>query len=182
MSLEQIKSIAIAGEAGSGKTTIARELGSKLGWEVFGAGELYRIWCERNGMSSYGAELAGDSVHDGIDQMMIEEMKKGRTIEEGRVAGLVAVVNNLPGVLKVLLVCSAEERVRRIFARDPELYKDLAEARYVTNEREASNLRVFTDRYGGRSYLNRLLYDMTVDTKRFSVEETTRLIMNRVTN
>lgn len=157
------EAIAIAGEAGSGKTTIAKKTGGWLSWGVFGAGELFREWCRREGIDNIGAESASDEVHEEIDQLMVEKIMESRSVVEGRVAGLVAVVNNLPGVMKVLLVCEAEERYQRIWKRDVGKYRSLAEVRHATVQREGENLANFSIRYQ-RSYLDRSMYDMVIDT------------------
>lgn len=171
--------VAIAGEAGSGKTTIAKEVGGLTGWQTFGAGELFREWCAQNGIKEIGAESGTDELHDEIDEMMVEKMRLGRAVVEGRVAGLVAVVNELPGVLKVLLVCGAEERYRRIYERDGDKYESLGEVRRVTEQRERENLAVFSERYR-RSYLDPTMYDLVVRTDKVNKTGSVGMVVGKL--
>lgn len=176
MNENKINSIAISGEAGSGKTTLAYKVGGILNWEVFGAGELFREWCSENGIENIGAESGTEEVHNGIDEMMRQKMIEGKAVVEGRVAGLVAMVNNLPGVMKVLLVCEAEERYRRILARDKGKYQDIAEVRQITEEREGENMKLFTDKYG-ISYLDRDGYNLVIDTGEYNLSQSLNLVI-----
>ena len=104
MDNEVTRSLAIAGEAGSGKTSIALALARELTWGYFGAGEYFRSWCKDQGILDIGAANGQDEIHNHIDNALVGELRSGLVVVEGRVAGLVAAVNSLPGVIKVLLV------------------------------------------------------------------------------
>lgn len=177
MKENQYNSIAISGEGGSGKTTIAKALGIILGWEVFGAGELFREWCAENEIYNIGASSGNDRVHDVIDGMMRKKMLNGKAVVEGRVAALVAM--ELPGVMKVLLVCEAEERYNRILMRDPDKHSNIKLVRRETEQREQDNERVFSQRYG-RSYLDQDGYDLVVDTGLVNIVETVGQISEKM--
>lgn len=170
----EFRSLAIAGEAGTGKTTVARVMGDLLGWEVFGAGGEFRdSRSGEQGVSSIGAAAGTDHEHDVIDKYMVMLMRRGNAVVEGRVAGLVAVYYELPGVMKVLLACEAEKRYERIWDRERTrgTFTSLDDIRTDTDKRESENLAVFSRRYG-ISYLNRRLYDLVIDTGRYDESST----------
>lgn len=172
----EYSSIAFAGEAGSGKTSVARECGLRKGWPVFGAGELFRAWCDAKGIS-YGATMGQDAIHDAIDQEMLELTQQGGVVVEGRVAGLVTALHRVPGVLKVLLVCAAEKRYERIFLDPTRKYLSLEDATADTDLRERQNLETFTMRYNGESYLDTRFYDLVLDNTHMSLDETVSHVM-----
>lgn len=173
------RSIAISGEAGSGKSSVAQMLGEILEWETYGAGAEFRTSRKHLGIPGIGASHGTEGDHDDIDQNMARLMRRGKVITEGRVAVVVANVNHIPGVLKVLLVCEEEERNRRIYQRDPGKYPGgLIEVRQVTSERESDNQRTFAKRYAGLSYLDRSMYDMVLDTMINNLPQTGWAILN----
>lgn len=178
VAFETIKSIAISGEAGTGKTSVAKELGILLGWDYFGAGELFREWCALHSRPTIGAQVEQDDIHDIIDEKMLEKMEKGRSVVEGRVAGVLAYVNNIPGVLKVMLVCEAEERYRRIYYRDIEKYSSIQIAKEETISRERDNKREFSRRYKGLSYMESKTYDLIIDTNEHGFDAVVRKVLD----
>ncbi len=179
MRLQEYKSVAIGGEAGTGKTTIATLLAAQLGWGIYGAGNQFRS--ARPGMSDHlmGAASGSDSEHDRIDQHMISLLEEGNYVVEGRVAGLVAAVNKIPDVMKVLLVCG-DVRFQRIFDRNPGKYPSVAQARIQTLQREEENLAVFSNRYGGRSYLDHSNYDVVIDTGDYDISQIVLSLLGQI--
>lgn len=170
-----INALAISGAAGTGKTTIANQIGRLTGWTVVGAGGDFRAI--RGDQADIGASTGTDQQHDSIDYRMLLAMIEGRSIAEGRVAAVIAYKNNLKNTKRVLLVCDEELSALRIWQRDGgKLYTSLKEARIVTSEREADNLRVFTDRLQ-LSYLDPSFYDLTINTGNYNVEQTLGMVM-----
>lgn len=173
------RSIAIGGEAGTGKTTIATQLASYLGWGMYGAGNEFRS--ARPGMGDHliGAASGSDSEHDRIDEHMISLLREGNYVVEGRVAGLVAAVNQIPDVMKVLLVCG-DVRFKRIYERNPGKYTSVKQARIETLQRESENLSVFSRRYNGRSYLDHDNYDVVLDTGKLDISQIVHSLLGRI--
>jgi len=174
---EEIRSIAISGEGGTGKTSVAGEVANVLGWNAFGAGELFRDWSEHNGMETLGAKPGQDAIHNLIDGLMVEKLEEGSAVVEGRVAAVLAVVNEIPGVAKVLLTCEPDLRYERIFARDYERYTSVAQVAEVTGVREEENHAIFTGRYGGVSYRDPELYDLVHDNTAETLPETVAAVL-----
>lgn len=172
-----INALAISGEAGTGKTTIANRIGEIMGWKVVGAGSRFRA--HRSPDANIGASTGTDTEHDAIDEAMAQAMRRGRAIAEGRVAGVMAYTHNLRNAKRILLTCPSEKRYQRIWERDNKLYKSLDEVRTITSAREADNLRVFTERLG-YSYLDPSLYHLTVNTGNYSVEQTLEMVMGAI--
>lgn len=173
---KELNSVAISGEAGSGKTTTAERLANELDWIAFGAGDAFRKYCKKNGIEDVKAASGSDEVHDGIDGEMVSLMKEGKKVVEGRVAGLLAYLEDLPGVFKVLLVCDAEERYRRIFERDPYKYKSYEEAVEKTIDREKSNREVF-GRRNEANYMEEKHYDVILENTEISLKESTNVLL-----
>ena len=173
------ESIAIAGEGGSGKSTVSKKLGGLLNWGVFGAGSKFRS--ARPGESNLGAESGSEQEHDAIDAAMEERLRAGDWVVEGRVAGLVAVTHKLDKVFTILLDCAPEERYARIWKRDKKLYSSLDQVKTLTEQRERENLTMFSDRYG-ESYLDSSLYNLTINTGWFNLQETVKMVLGSMRN
>lgn len=179
---ENINALAISGAAGTGKTTIANEIGQIMRWKVVGAGNDFRAI--RGVGANIGASTGTSAQHDSIDDRMLMAMTAGEAVAEGRVAGVVAYLNNLQNTKRILLVCDAELSAQRIWER--ELARKscgrgttsitLDQVRITTNMREADNLRIFTKRWG-ESYLNSRLYHLTINTGNYNVEQTLEMVM-----
>lgn len=169
--------LAISGEAGSGKTTIAKKMGKILNWEVFGAGSKFRS--KRLNTMKIGASNGSDAEHNSIDEQMLW-MLENHGVAEGRVAGLLVYVNHLVDTYSVLLTADFDLRCERIWERDRKMYKSLDEVREQTLSREEENHRVFSERYG-LSYLDSSLYNLTINTGIFNVNDTLDQIVNGMT-
>lgn len=181
MSLPECISIAVAGEAGSGKTSIAEALAELLGFGFFGAGSEFREKMDLVGSKEIGASAGTSTDHNDIDQTMIDLLSVGGYVVEGRLPGLLAAVNKIPGVWSVLLVCGFEQRAKRIYYRDVGRFPSLEAARDDTAKREADNLKVFTEKYQV-SYLDPRLYIQVVDTERLNFDMAVKTIYEAFVN
>lgn len=179
MRQQEYRSVAMGGEAGTGKTTIATLLATNLGWGIYGAGNEFRT--ARPGKPDHliGAASGSDSEHDKIDDHMVQLLSEGGYVVEGRVAGLVAAVRQIPDVMKVLLVCG-DVRFQRIFDRNPGKYPSVEQARAQTLQREEENLVVFSNRYGGRSYLDHSNYDLVIDTGAYEISQIVHSLLGQI--
>jgi cytidylate kinase len=172
----KLEGLAISGEAGSGKTSVAQKMAELLGRPVYMAGSKFR---ESRHVLQIGARSGSNEEHNSIDDGILATLRKGG-VAEGRAAGVVALLNNV-SAYTVLLDCPPEERYRRIWERDKKSYKSLDEVIEKTSKREEENHTYFTQKYG-LSYLDSSLYDLTINTGIYDLTATLELVLEGMTS
>lgn len=170
-----IRAFAISGEGGTGKSTLAAMLAERLGWMEYGAGAIFRRYCEENDLD-IGAQFGQDEIHDIIDGGMRRALEEGGSIVEGRLAATLAAINDVEGVYTVMLLCDRQVRYQRIYGRDPEKYASIDDVRLETERREAENREVFYSRYGV-DYLDPDFYDLVLDNTNLDPLETMAVVL-----
>ena len=169
--------ITIGGLPGSGSTTVARILSARLGLEYISSGEIFRELAKERGLTleEFGKIAEED---DTIDRMIDERQKKIASsredlIVEGRLSGIL-----LSGYanLTVWLKAPLDVRVERVTERDA-----LDRSRLLTliKEREHSEWIRYNEYYGV-DLKDLSLYDLVIDTSRWSAEEVTDIILMAV--
>ncbi len=169
--------ITISGTPGSGKSTIAKVLASRLEMKHFSAGDFMRKMAEERGVSL--KELTDESVDNyEIDREIDErtkkllEKEKDNFVIDARVAFYF-----IPDSVKIFLKVNAETAAGRI-------YNDLVNKKRIGEGEPKSKeevLKSFMDRfekekiryrkYYSINYTNIVNFDLIVDTSGISIEE-----------
>lgn len=168
--------IAIAGLHGVGKTVYAKAVAERYGLRYVSAGVLFRKLAGERGMSLVEfSELAkhDDSIDKEIDRRTVEEAKVGGCVLDGL---LVAWMAKDYADLKIWLKAPLKIRAGRVQNREG---KTLEEALEETIARERAEAERFKAYYG--IDLNDLsIYDLVIDTSKFSIEGVKRIIFAAV--
>lgn len=191
--------ITIASETGSGAMPIAECLALQLRaqlpatappWKVFAKGLIEKVLEEHRlpaRMARFSAEDANNPVDDVLDELFglhpsswLIARKSADTIlklaQVGHVIlvgwGAHVVTNNLPNVFHVRLVGSLQKRIQRIQQREQLSPK---EALAFIHRQDRGRQR-YLKRYFSRQLSEPLLYHLTINTDRFSDDETVHLI------
>ena len=171
--------ITLSGELGSGKSTVANYLISKMPFRIVSAGLLFRQLAAKHGMSAkeFNQFIENDPKYDHyVDDTMAE---LGRTDEkiifDSRMAW-----HFVPSSFKIYLYVDVDTATERIFndvGRVSESYSDKATARKEIMERRQSELLRYQNFYHCNldDYSN---YDLIVDTSHASRDEVNELIYN----
>ena len=134
--------IAISGNAGTGKSTLAKKLAKKLGYRYHGMGNIQRKIAKQHGVSIIELgelERTDPSIDNEIDdiQRKIGENEEDFVIDSWLGAHFV------PTAYKIFLYGDLEERAKRIYnaskKRDVEKYSTLSEAINSIQKREKTN-------------------------------------------
>ena len=171
--------ITLSGELGSGKSTVANYLISKMPFKIVSAGLLFRQLAAKHGMSAkeFNQFIENDPKYDHyVDDTMAE---LGRTDEkiifDSRMAW-----HFVPSSFKIYLYVDVDTATDRIFndtGRVSESYSDRETARKEIVERRQSELLRYQNFYHCNldDYSN---YDLIVDTSHASKDEVNELIYN----
>ena len=171
--------ITLSGELGSGKSTVANYLISKMPFRIVSAGLLFRQLAAKHGMSAkeFNQFIENDPKYDHyVDDTMAE---LGRTDEkiifDSRMAW-----HFVPSSFKIYLYVDVDTATERIFndvGRVSESYSDKATARKEIVERRQSEILRYQNFYHCNldDYSN---YDLIVDTSHASRDEVNELVFN----
>ena len=171
--------ITLSGELGSGKSTVANYLISKMPFRIVSAGLLFRQLAAKHGMSAkeFNEFIENDPKYDHyVDDTMAE---LGRTDEkiifDSRMAW-----HFVPSSFKIYLYVDVDTATERIFndkGRVSESYSDMETARQEIIDRRKSELLRYQNFYHCNldDYSN---YDLIVDTSHASRDEVNELVYN----
>ena len=171
--------ITLSGELGSGKSTVANYLISKMPFKIVSAGLLFRQLAAKHGMSAkeFNEFIENDPKYDHyVDDTMAE---LGRTDEkiifDSRMAW-----HFVPSSFKIYLYVDVDTATERIFndtGRVSESYTDKATARQEIIDRRKSELLRYQNFYYCNldDYNN---YDLIIDTSYATKDEVNELVYN----
>ncbi len=171
--------ITISGPPGSGKTTVCRMLGERLGVEVVISGHIFRQMAKERGMSlpDFGRLCEADPKADlELDKRMVEIARSNENVcLEGRLTAYMLTRHGIDA-LRVLLTADISERSRRVAEREG----GSSEQRMrEIEEREACEAKRYLTYYdidvGDRS-----VYDLVIDTTHIPAEEVAGMIIREV--
>lgn len=169
--------ITIAGQAGSGKSTVARLLAEALHYKHYSMGDLRRQMAAERGMSlaefnALGEEQAFTDKEVDEYQRQLAETEDDFVIE-GRLSW-----HFIPHSVKVYLTVQLKEAARRILAdpRPTEPFRNQPQAMEALLERERSDKKRYSKYYNLDPYDPRH-YDLVIDTTDIPAEEAVRQIL-----
>ena len=172
--------ITISGKAGSGKSTVTREVAKKLNLKHHSIGDLMRqIAKERNiSLIELSREAEKDySVDKELDKKQIELKEQDNFVIDGRLTAFF-----IPNAdIKVFLDCSDEVRAERILkaGREDEKSKHIDDSIERIKQREESERKRYKKLYN-IDYYDKKLYDLIIDTTNLSIKEVVEKIMKAV--
>ena len=179
------RNIAISGRPGVGRSTLFNNLKTvlkPLGWKFFSGGEFSRQYAIDHGLfdkkNSYhhSASLYSDKIDLKIDVEMRKKLEKeDNYVVESWLAGYN--MRNVPGVLRVLLVCDDALRIDRIVNRDN---LSVEEVKRHIKEREETNFKKWKCMYGTTDFWNPKYYDLIIDTYSSGRTETLEKVLDKL--
>lgn len=172
--------ITISGKAGSGKSTVARQLAKKLNLKHYSIGDMMReIAKERNISLHELSKLAeiDKTIDLTLDKKQIELRDKTDFIIDGRLTAYFLPFANL----KVFLDCKDRTRAERIMKenRHDEKSKGITELIKKIKQREQSERKRYKNLYK-LDYYDRKLYDLLIDTTNLSTVQVIDKILNSI--
>ncbi len=164
--------ITISGPPGSGTTTVAKLLASKLGYKLISAGEIFRELAKRKNMSL--SDLTKLAIKNPEFDFYVDEYQKkigeqeDNIIIEGRLSGWF-----IKNAFKVWIFASDETRYKRIAKREG---KNIEEVRKETREREKIEKERYKKFYG-INIDDLSIYHLVINSEHFSAENIVNIII-----
>jgi cytidylate kinase len=158
------KIIAMSGDIGSGKSSVASQLKTLTGYEIIGTGSIQRAIAKRMGITTLELNIISEtdrSIDDEIDSFVIETGKTAENlIIDSRLAW-----HFIPDAFKVYLAVDAATGAMRVFnASRTDEYNPSFEATLANNlKRQEFEEQRFKQLYN-INFRNHSNYDLVVDT------------------
>ncbi len=165
--------ITIFGLAGTGKSTTAKMLTEKLGYEYISTGNMFREVAKNLGMTLNEFEVLSKTT-DKYDRDLDDNTKKyGKShdnfIFESRLAWYF-----VPDSFKIKLDCDFDVRTQRVANREG---KPVDQVRSETIHREGLITERYRDYYGIEDFANDKNFDFIIDTKVNNAEQVVEIIL-----
>ncbi|PLW80108.1 hypothetical protein C0585_04300 [Candidatus Woesearchaeota archaeon] len=172
--------ITISGKAGSGKSTIAKEVAKKLGYTHHSMGDLQRELAKELGVTieKLGELEKEDRKYDDmIDDKQKQIGKRDNAVVDSRLGALF-----IPPAFKVFLEVDINEAVKRRISqekRDEEEFESEEEAKKSMINREKVNRTRFLDLYGF-DFLDMKKYNLVIDTTNLDINQIIEKILDKI--
>ena len=169
--------VTISGPIGSGKSTVGKQLASRLSYKFISGGVFFRSLAKDHGMSIEEFNRYAESrpeIDEKQDKMILEFLRDNDNIVlESRLAGWLCIRHNLEA-FKIFLNASFNTRVQRVSYRD----HDNETGEMVKLREESEYLRY--KKFYGIDYSLTGIYDLVIDTDTLSVEEVVNKIYESI--
>lgn len=175
--------ITISGSPGSGKSTSAKGVAQKLGYEHFSSGDLFRKMAAERGLSVEGINLAAEKSKEidyAVDNLLesIGKEKKDIVIDS-RTA-----FHWIPDSFKVFLELDPRTAAERTFAqiqkegRSSQTASSAEEVYQKTLERSESERKRYRDLYQ-IDYMDKSQFELVIDTGLNNLEQAKDIVVEK---
>jgi predicted cytidylate kinase len=158
--MPQYKNIAISGDFSTGKSTLARNLSQKLGWNMLSGDKFIKKWFKDHDLEFGEDAKIPEEIDRELDNNFQKQMQSDEhTVFESWLAGYLA--KDFPDVLKVLCITEEIVRMERGAIRDG-LSLDQAKKEFKNRAKGIEDK--FKKLYKIEDFLNPKYFDIVVDT------------------
>ena len=158
-------SITLSGQIASGTSTTAKALAQKLNLKYESAGDFFRQYAIEKNIPLHDKAQIPDDLDQEIDRKLTSLAQKGGVVVDAHYIGYFT--SEMPSVLKVLLTCDYETRIKRALSR--------AHTHQETEEeiklREKGLDDKFRKLYADEDFLDPKFFDLVIDTTNTTVDE-----------
>ncbi|HLI46510.1 MAG TPA: AAA family ATPase [Geobacterales bacterium] len=168
--------LALSGPAGSGKTSIGKEIAGHFNLRFVSIGTLFRQLASELNMDLREFHILAEKDYKYdllVDSRAIEEAKKGNVLVEGHLACWI--LKDIAD-LRIYLSAPLEERARRVAERDN---MSIEKALEDVKKREESNKKRYKQIYG-INIEDLSIMDIIINTSKFSKEKVTEILISIV--
>ncbi len=156
--------IALAGDVGTGTTTLGKNVASTLGWQHVNAGAYFRTWHREHGVPLEETQEIPEEVDRELDKRFQRDMTKlSSTVFESHLAGWLAKDN--PRTFRILCITDEIVAMERIASREEWTLEQAI--KYSQQRTQALNAK-FGRLYGVPNPYLPEFFDVTIDTSHMS--------------
>jgi len=170
--------ITLSGTPGSGKSTIAEMLAEKRSLDYVYSGLIFRELAKKYDMNlaEFGSYCeTHDDVDRELDDKQVQLLRKGNVLLEGRLAGWLAVNNNIDA-FKIWIDADAIIRAERIVNREGGTVKDQLKKMMNREKSEQTRYKSYYD----IDLTDTSIYDLIIDSSQKTPEEILTIILKNV--
>jgi CMP/dCMP kinase len=176
--------ITVAGRPGGGKSTAAKGIASRLGFEHLSGGDLYRKFGKERGLDILQANLANEATGE-IDRLVDDKLRDINDHGDRMVIDSRTAWHFIPTSFKVFLDVDLQTAAKRILAGMDEARKksenipsDPRQYAKQLNERSESEIRRYKTLYSIDPF-NKRNFDLIINTSSRSVDDVLEEIVAR---
>ena len=167
------RNIVVAGDVGTGTTTLAKSLAKKFGWKYTSAGDFFRSYATTNNIPLWDKASVPDEIERKVDSELTKKLKtENGWIVDSHYAGWF--VRDQKDIFKILLTCNRATATKRMQLRE-HTHKETVEE---IEQRRAGLYAKFKKLYSDENYENPKLFDLVIDTTNPTPEETFQQALN----
>ena len=180
--------ICISGMAGTGKSTLAKKLAQKYGFDYYSGGDALKVLASEEGYNAsqpgwwespqglkFLKQREGDAKFDrAVDQKLLEYTEKGNVLLDSWTMPWL-----LKSGFKIWLLASMEKRAARVAQRDQ---ITVEQALKVLKEKEDRTKGIFEKLYGFMLGEDFKPFNLVLDTERLNAEEVFQVLCNVIDN
>jgi CMP/dCMP kinase len=178
--------ITISGFAGSGKTTVGRDLSKRLKYNFYDIGTLRKKVAKERGMTIEEYNILGEKDHSTDKDADNETIKLAKTEDNFVIQGRVAYYF-IPQSIKIFLTVNpdvAAERISEDFD-NPERnsaskVSSLDNIKRISADRDASDKRRYNMIYSIKDFTDPKNYDVYIDTSYITVDAVVKKILSYI--
>lgn len=175
--------ITIAGRPGSGKSTTAKTVAAKLGYEHFSSGDLFRAIGRERGLDVLQTNLTSEQNTE-IDYLVDQRLRDIGKTEDLKVIDSRTAWHWIPNSFKVFLDLDLKSAAKRILDNTDKqrlssenMTKDPAEYAKVLQARLDSEAKRYKALYDIDPY-DMDNYDLVIDTAQNNIEQVVELVLS----
>jgi cytidylate kinase len=180
--------ICISGMAGTGKSTLAKKLAQKYGFDYYSGGDALKVLASEEGYNAsqpgwwespqglkFLKQREGDAKFDrAVDQKLLEYTEKGNVLLDSWTMPWL-----LKSGFKIWLLASMEKRAARVAQRDQ---ITVEQALKVLKEKEDRTKGIFEKLYGFMLGEDFQPFNLVLDTESLNAEEVFQVLCNVIDN
>ena len=160
------RNIVVAGDVGTGTTTLAKALAKKFGWKYTSAGDFFRSYATTHNIELWDKASVPDEIERRLDSELTEKLKnENGWVVDSHYAGWF--VRDQKDIFKILLICDRSIANIRMQERE-HTHKETEEE---VEKRRSGLYAKFKKLYSEENYEDPKLFDLIIDTTNNTPEE-----------
>ncbi len=163
--MSKYTAIVVSGQIASGTSTTAQALSEKLGLVYHSAGDFFRKYVKEHNIPLYDKTQIPDELDQEVDKSLTDLAQHSPVVIDAHYLGYFT--RNMPQVLRVLLTCDYNTRIKRALART----HTHTETEDEIKKREVGLDAKFRKLYAQEDFLDPKFFDLVIDTTNTPIEK-----------